>query len=95
MTTELIPDLDAEYRQIREECGLLVRERAVLAVEGPDAAEYLQGQITNDAEGLSTGSGCYALLLDRKGHIQADMRVLRPGTTTSRSTRPRRPVPAC
>ena len=79
MATELIPDIDAEYRQIREECALLYRERSVISVKGPDAAEYLQGQITNDAEGLAPGSGCYALLLDRKGHIQADMRVLRLG----------------
>ncbi len=77
MTTDLAPDIDAEYRQIREECGLLVRERAGFEVTGPEAGEYLQGQITNDAEGLTVGSGCYALLLDRKGHIQADMRLLR------------------
>lgn len=77
MATELIPDIDAEYRQIREECGLLVRERAAITVEGADAGEFLQGQITNDAEGLEPGRGCYALLLDRKGHIEADMRVLR------------------
>ncbi len=79
MATELIPDIDAEYRQIREECALLRRESSVISVTGPDAAEYLQGQITNDAEGLEPGSGRYALLLDRKGHIQADMRVLRLG----------------
>ncbi len=77
MATDLIPDIDAEYRQIREECGLLSRERAGIEVTGPEAGEYLQGQVTNDAEGLATGSGCYALLLDRKGHIQADMRLLR------------------
>lgn len=76
MATELIPDIDAEYRQVREECGLLVGERAGIDVTGPEAGEYLQGQVTNDAEGLSTGDGCYALLLDRKGHIQADMRLL-------------------
>jgi len=84
VTTDLIPDIDAEYRQIREECGLLVRERAGIAVAGPDAGDYLQGQITNDADGLATGSGCYALLLDRKGHIQADMRLLRPETESFR-----------
>lgn len=72
------PDLDAEYRQIREECGLLERtDRAWIEVTGPDAAEYLQGQVTNDTEELQTGSGLYALLLDRKGHLQADMRILR------------------
>lgn len=72
------PDLDAEYRQIREECGLVDgRERAWIEVSGPDAAEYLQGQVTNDTEQVSVGSGLYAALLDRKGHLQADMRLLR------------------
>jgi tRNA-modifying protein YgfZ len=79
VATGLIPDIDAEYRQIREECALLRRDRSVISVRGPDAAEYLQGQITNDVEDLAPGSGRYALLLDRKGHIQADMRVLRLG----------------
>ena len=51
--------------------------RAWIAVDGPDAAEFLQGQVTNETEELATGSGVYAALLDRKGHIQADMRILR------------------
>jgi folate-binding protein YgfZ len=48
----------------------------VFLVKGLDAAEYLQGQLTNDIEALERGQGCYAALLDRKGHLQADMRVL-------------------
>ncbi|HEX5982718.1 MAG TPA: glycine cleavage T C-terminal barrel domain-containing protein [Solirubrobacterales bacterium] len=73
-------ELDAQYRQLREECGLLDRpERGLLVVGGPEAAEYLQGQLTNDTEALEPGDGIYAALLDRKGHMQADMRVLRPG----------------
>ena len=52
--------------------------RGKLRVTGPDAAEYLQGQLTNDVEALEPGEGQYAALLDRKGHMQADMRVLRP-----------------
>jgi folate-binding protein YgfZ len=72
-------ELDAQYRQLREECGLLDRsDRGKLLVSGPDAAEYLQGQLTNDVEALAPGEGQYAALLDRKGHMQADMRVLRP-----------------
>ena len=78
MSAEAGVELDAEYRQLREECGLLARERGVVAVCGPDASEYLQGQLTNDVEALDPGEGCYAALLDRKGHMQADMRVLRP-----------------
>ncbi|HWM64310.1 MAG TPA: glycine cleavage T C-terminal barrel domain-containing protein [Solirubrobacterales bacterium] len=71
-------ELDAQYRQLREECGLLDRSaRGKLLASGPEAAEYLQGQLTNDVEGLAPGDGHYAALLDRKGHMQADMRVLR------------------
>ncbi len=71
-------ELDAQYRQLREECGLLDRsERGKLLVSGPDGAEYLQGQLTNDVESLEVGDGQYAALLDRKGHMQADLRVLR------------------
>jgi tRNA-modifying protein YgfZ len=73
-------EIDAQYRQVREECGLLDRsERGKLVVGGSEAAEYLQGQLTNDVEALGPGDGQYAALLDRKGHMQADMRVLRPG----------------
>jgi tRNA-modifying protein YgfZ len=78
MATKAMPELDAQYRVLREEAGLLDRsDRGKLIVRGPEAAEYLQGQLTNDVEALEVDGGCYAALLDRKGHIQADMRVLR------------------
>jgi folate-binding protein YgfZ len=74
-------ELDAQYRQLREGAGYLDRSRrAKLLVGGPDAADYLQGQLTNDVEALGPDEGCYAALLDRKGHIQSDMRVLRLGS---------------
>jgi len=73
-------ELDAQYRQLREECGLLERSgRGKVRLSGADATEFLQGQLTNDIEALAPGAGCYSALLDRKGHMQADMRVLRPG----------------
>ncbi len=79
----LTVELDAQYRQLREECGLLDRsDRGLLEVAGAEAAEYLQGQLTNDIEALEPGRGCYAALLDRKGHMQADMRVLRVAAGT-------------
>jgi tRNA-modifying protein YgfZ len=52
----------------------------MLTVGGPDAVDYLQGQITNDVEALDPDQGRYAALLDRKGHLQGDMRVLRLST---------------
>ena len=70
--------IDAQYRALREEAGLLDRsERARIAVSGSEAADFLQGQVTNDVEALAPGEGCYAALLDRKGKVRADMRVLR------------------
>jgi folate-binding protein YgfZ len=69
-------ELDGQYRALREEAGYLRRQRTMLLVKGPDGAEYLQGQLTNDTEALAPQQGCYAALLDRKGHLQADMRVL-------------------
>lgn len=73
-----LPELDAQYRLIREECGLLRRDDlAVISVRGAEGAEFLQGQLTNDVEALQDGDGCYAALLDRKGKVQADARVLR------------------
>lgn len=78
MAEAVTVELDGQYRQLREECGLLDRsERGKLLLKGAEAAEYLQGQLTNDIEDLEPGEGCYAALLDRKGHMQADMRVLR------------------
>jgi tRNA-modifying protein YgfZ len=78
MTHEVAVELDAQYRQLREESGLLDRsERGKLIINGSEAADYLQGQLTNDVEALAPGEGQYAALLDRKGHMQADMRVLR------------------
>lgn len=77
MAEAVTVEIDAQYRQLREECGVLDRsDRGKLLVTGSEAAEYLQGQLTNDIEVLEAGEGCYAALLDRKGHMQADMRVL-------------------
>jgi tRNA-modifying protein YgfZ len=72
-----IAGVDAEYRLLREEAGLLRRDDlAVLEVTGGEGAEFLQGQLTNDIEALEPGTGCYAALLDRKGKLRSDMVVL-------------------
>ena len=65
------------YRALTEGCGLVDRsERGKLALTGPDAKTFLQGQVTNDVEGLEPGRGCYAALLTHKGKMLGDLRVL-------------------
>jgi folate-binding protein YgfZ len=67
-----------EYERLREAVGLVDRSaRGKLRLTGGEAVEYLQGQVTNDVEALEPGSGCYAALLNHKGKMLADMRVLR------------------
>jgi tRNA-modifying protein YgfZ len=68
----------AEYELLRESAGLADNSaRGKLRLEGAEAAEFLQGQVTNDIEALAPGSGCYAALLSHKGKVQVDMRVIR------------------
>lgn len=65
---------------VREGCGLLDRsERGKLAFTGADAKAFLQGQVTNDIEALSPGTGCYAALLSPKGKMLGDLRILDAG----------------
>ena len=58
-------------------CGLLDRsERGKLALTGPHAKAFLNGQVTNDVEALEPGQGCYAAFLTHKGKMLGDVRVL-------------------
>jgi tRNA-modifying protein YgfZ len=81
MSPDLAVELDGQYRSLKEGAGLVDRShRGKLLVKGTDAPEFLEGQLTNDVEALAPDTGCYAALLDRKGHMQADLRVLRLST---------------
>lgn len=67
-----------DYERLREAVGLVDRTaRGKLRLTGGEAADYLQGQLTNDVASLVPGTGCYAALLTHKGKMLADMRVLR------------------
>lgn len=54
----------------------LLDDRAVLAISGPEAREFLQGLVTNDvAGGLAPGAGLYTALLSAQGKILYDFFV--------------------
>jgi tRNA-modifying protein YgfZ len=54
-------------------------ERGKLALTGGEAKEFLHGQVTNDVEGLTPGTGCYAAFLTHKGKMLGDLRILDAG----------------
>lgn len=67
----------AEYQLLRERCGVIDRsQRGRLALTGTDAAEFLNGQVSNDVVALRAGEGCYAAFLTHKGKMLGDLRVL-------------------
>jgi folate-binding protein YgfZ len=49
----------------------------ILRVEGPDAATYLQGQLSQDIDAV--GDGAWSFVLEPTGHIVALARVTRDG----------------
>jgi tRNA-modifying protein YgfZ len=71
----------SEYELVTEAVGMADRsERAKFLVRGSEAADFLQGQVSNDVEALAPGQGCYATILNTKGKLRTDLRILRGGT---------------
>ncbi|MCC6437557.1 MAG: folate-binding protein YgfZ [Acidimicrobiales bacterium] len=52
-------------------------ERDVVEAAGPDAAGFLQGQLSQDVAGLAVGASAYSLLLQPQGKVDAWLRVTR------------------
>ena len=51
-------------------------DRAIIAISGPEARDFLQGLVTNDIlSGLAPGSGLYTALLSPQGKILFDFLV--------------------
>jgi tRNA-modifying protein YgfZ len=68
----------SDYELVTEGVGLVDRsERGKFLVRGGEAADFLQGQVSNDVEALLSGQGCYATVLSHKGKLRTDLRVLR------------------
>jgi folate-binding protein YgfZ len=68
----------SDYELVTEGVGLVDRsDRAKFVVRGGEAADFLQGQVSNEVEELEPGSGCYATILTAKGKLRTDLRIIR------------------
>jgi len=86
-----VPDTDAiqlieldetAERALRTGCAIVDRsDRGKLALTGEDAAECLNGQLTNDVLKIEPGCGQYAALLTTKGQMLGDVRIIRTADT--------------
>ncbi len=59
--------------------GWVALARSVVRVAGPDAATYLQGQLSQDLAALGPGGWAWALVLQPQGKLDAFVRVSRIG----------------
>ena len=69
--------LSDDYQALRHHVAGRLVPRDVLALRGPDAVTYLQGQCSQDVAGLSVGRSADALLLSPQGKLEALLRVVR------------------
>ena len=69
--------LEAQTEALRHGAGAFRAGRDVLAVRGPDADAYLQGQLSQDVAALAVGASADTLLLEPDGKLSALLRVTR------------------
>lgn len=74
---EAFGELELEYAAIRKYVAVLDEPtRAVIALTGGDRVEFLNRMVTNDVRTLPVGHTRRAFLTNRKGRIDADLRIL-------------------
>jgi folate-binding protein YgfZ len=69
----------AGYRALRDSVAAHQIQRDALSVSGADAVTYLQGQCSQDLDGLAVGATTESLLLSPQGKLDAFLRVTRTG----------------
>jgi folate-binding protein YgfZ len=70
------------YRRILagESLTAVLSPRALWKLTGPDAARYLNGQVTNDVTALTDGNAFYAAVCTAKGRMEGDITIALHGT---------------
>jgi folate-binding protein YgfZ len=65
------------YRRIfaGDSLTAVLAPRALWRLTGPDAARYLNGQVTNDVTRLADGHACYAAVCTAKGRMEGDVSI--------------------
>jgi len=70
-------DVATEYGALLETAGLADRShRAILRVAGPEAKVFLHGLVTNDVKGVPPGRGNYTAVVNARGKMLGDGRLL-------------------
>lgn len=77
MVAEQFVELELEYAAIRKHAALIDQpQRGLIVVTGADRLEFLGRMITQELKGLAPYQWRHSFWLNRKGRIDADMRVV-------------------
>ena len=67
------------YEALRDASAVIELDRDYVVTSGPEATTYLQGQLSQDVEGIEVGGSALTLLLEPQGKISAFARLTRTG----------------
>jgi folate-binding protein YgfZ len=71
---------ELEYASIRKACGLLdLPTRGLIEVDGADRETFLNRMLTQELKGFAPGQSRRSFWLNRKGRVDADLRLMNLG----------------
>ena len=83
LVVETFGELELEYAALRKGCILLDQpQRGVLEITGPDRLAFLNRMVTQELKGFESGLVRRTFWLNRKGRIDADLRLIELGSRT-------------
>ena len=76
MVVETFGDLDMEYAALRKGCVIFDENHmGTLEISGSERLAFLNNMLTAKVDDLKPGTSCWSFWLNRKGRIDADLRV--------------------
>jgi folate-binding protein YgfZ len=72
-----VPATAAAVAALLDGSAISTTDRDVVTVDGPDAATFLQGQLSQDVAGMAPGAVALSFLLEPQGKVIAVLRVAR------------------
>jgi folate-binding protein YgfZ len=75
MSVDLTDDFEAGYRALHGDGGLAPIPRDLVSIKGPQAVEFLQGQLSQDVAAILSGTTQCSFLLQPTGKVDAWFRM--------------------
>src|SRR3546814_16385480 len=85
--------MERPMMEMPDAAWILPEERGVLAVDGPDSRDFLQGLVSNDVQRVAADRAIYAALLPAPGRYLHDFFIAAQGDSLLPDVADPRPAP--